>query len=268
MEGRKKGRRDGGAQAPTLGRISGHMLNESSANLKQFMSRQMRVLSSFTPGLGSSTCPASSPLLSVFRLPSPALRSLTFVPPAVCFPPPMFHFLSINCFRCFYRPHPPLLFFPSHFISIFPCVSSLHFLQRRGRPMNNSEALRDDNGKLEVRLCVAGVCGRLADSFQPGGTRKGLFIHIIYVNKTTLLFKVSEHGRVTSNLAAAGRRSDDYGSAVATFPPAAIEPSLKKNSREGVFLEENLIFQFVFLKKTSATFTSPHPAVSHPWKRT
>lgn len=106
-EGRKKGWRDGGAQAPTLGRISGHMLNESSANLKQFMSRQMRVLSSFTPGLGSSTCPASSPLLSVFRLPSPALRSLTFVPPAVCFPPPMFHFLSINCFRCFYRLPPP-----------------------------------------------------------------------------------------------------------------------------------------------------------------
>lgn len=74
--------------------------------------------------------------------------------------------------------------------------------------MNNSEAL-DDNGKLEVRLCVAGVCGRLADLFQPRGSRKGLFIHIIYVNKMTLLFKVSEHGRVTTNLVAAGRQSDD-----------------------------------------------------------
>lgn len=95
--------------------------------------------------------------------------------------------------------------------------------------MNNSEALRDDNGKLEVRLCVAGVCGRLADSFQPGGTRKGLFIHIIYVNKTTLLLKVSEHGRVTTNLAAAGRQSADYGSAVS---PTAIEPSLKTVGRE------------------------------------
>lgn len=71
--------------------------------------------------------------------------------------------------------------------------------------MNNSEALRDDNGKLEVRLCVAGVCRRLADSFQPGGNRKRLFIHIIYVNKMTLLFKVSERGRVTTNLDAAGR---------------------------------------------------------------
>lgn len=98
--------------------------------------------------------------------------------------------------------------------------------------MNNSEALRDDNGKLEVRLCVAGVCGRLADSFQPGGTRKGLFIHIIYVNKTTLLFKVSEHGRVTTNLAAAGRQSADYGSAVTTVSPTAIEPSLKTVGRE------------------------------------
>lgn len=77
-------------------------------------------------------------------------------------------------------------------------LSSLHFLQRWGCPMNNSEALRDDNGKLEVRLCVAGVCGRLADSFQPGGNRKRLFIHIIYVNKMTLLFKVSERGRVTT----------------------------------------------------------------------
>lgn len=98
--------------------------------------------------------------------------------------------------------------------------------------MNNSEALRDDNGKLEVRLCVAGVCGRLADSFQPGGTRKGLFIHIIYVNKTTPLFKVSEHGRVTTNLAAAGRQSADYGSAVTTVSPTAIEPSLKTVGRE------------------------------------
>lgn len=91
--------------------------------------------------------------------------------------------------------------------------------------MNNSEALRDDNGKLEVRLCVAGVCGRLADSFQPGGNRKGLFIHIIYVNRMTLLFKVSEHRRVTTNLTAAGRRSDDYGSAAtSTFLPTAVTP--------------------------------------------
>lgn len=89
--------------------------------------------------------------------------------------------------------------------------------------MNNSEALRDDNGKLEVRLCVAGVCGRLADSFQPGGARKGLFSHRIYVNKTTLLFKVSEHARLTTNLAAAGRGSDDEGSAVAMFSAPAIE---------------------------------------------
>lgn len=102
-------------------------------------------------------------------------------------------------------------------------LSSLHFLQRWGCPMNNSEALRDDNGKLEVRLCVAGVCGRLADSFQPGGNRKRLFIHIIYVNKMTLLFKVSERGRVTTNLVAAGRQSDDYGSAVtSTVSPNAI----------------------------------------------
>lgn len=89
--------------------------------------------------------------------------------------------------------------------------------------MNNSEALRDDNGKLEVRLCVAGVCGRLADSFQPGGNRKRLFIHIIYVNKMTLLFKVSERRRVTTNLVAAGRRSDDYDSAVtSTVSPGVI----------------------------------------------
>lgn len=83
--------------------------------------------------------------------------------------------------------------------------------------MNNSEALRDDNGKLEVRLCVAGVCGRLADSFQPGGNRKRLFIHIIYVNKMTLLFKVSERGRVTTNLVVVERQSDDYGSAVTSI---------------------------------------------------
>lgn len=89
--------------------------------------------------------------------------------------------------------------------------------------MNNSEALRDDNGKLEVRLCVAGVRGRLADSFQPGGNRKRLFIHIIYVNKMTLLFKFSERGRVTTNLVAAGRQSDDYSSAVtSTVSPNAI----------------------------------------------
>lgn len=93
-------------------------------------------------------------------------------------------------------------------------LSSLHFLQQWGCPMNNSWALRDDNGKLEVRLCVAGVCGRLADSFQPGGNRKRLFIHIIYVNKMTLLFKVSEWGRVTTNLVAVERQSGDYGSAV------------------------------------------------------
>lgn len=101
--------------------------------------------------------------------------------------------------------------------------------------MNNSEALRDDNGKLEARLRVAGVCGRLADSFLPGGTRKGLFIHIIYDNKTALLSKVSEHGRVTPNLAAAGRRSDDYGSAVPTFSPTAVEPKQSGGQSGGHF---------------------------------
>lgn len=93
--------------------------------------------------------------------------------------------------------------------------------------MNNSEALQDDNGKLEVRLFVACVCAcvcvRLVDSFQPGGNCKRLFIHISYVNKVTLLFKVAKWGRVTGNLAISGRWSNDYRSVVmSTFSPAAI----------------------------------------------
>lgn len=84
--------------------------------------------------------------------------------------------------------------------------------------MNNSKALQDDNGKLEVRLCVACVCVcvwvRSVDSFQPGGNCKGLFIHINYVNKVTLLFKVAKWRRVTADLVVSGWWSNDYRSVV------------------------------------------------------
>lgn len=80
--------------------------------------------------------------------------------------------------------------------------------------MNNSKASQDDNGKLEVRLCMACACVRLVASLQPGGDCKGLFIHMNYVNKVTLLFKGLRSGRVTACLAVSGRWSNDYGSVV------------------------------------------------------
>lgn len=76
--------------------------------------------------------------------------------------------------------------------------------------MNNSKALQDDNGKLEVRLCMACACVRLVASFQPGGNCKGHFIHMNYVNKVTLLFKGPRRGRVTACLSVSGRWSNDY----------------------------------------------------------
>lgn len=188
------------------------------------MSRQVRVLSSWAQliYLSSAQRPVSTHCAPLFLLfPSLALN------------------LHIGCTCCLFSSSDVSLFYQL-IVSLFSItspptcsfchtsfpychLSSLHFLQRWGCPMNNSEALRDDNGKLEVRLCVAGVCGRLADSFQPGGNRKRLFIHRIYVNKMTLLFKVSEQGRVTTNLVAAGRQSDDYSSAVtSTVSPNAI----------------------------------------------
>lgn len=69
------------------------------------------------------------------------------------------------------------------------------------------------------------VCVRLVDSFQPGGNSKGLFIHINYVNKVTLLFKVRKWGRATADLAVSQRWSNDHGSVVmSTFSPTAIMP--------------------------------------------
>lgn len=96
--------------------------------------------------------------------------------------------------------------FPLCFYYLFPLSVSLsltlhfHFstsplftlFQQLRHPMNNSKTLQDDNGKLEVRLCVACECAGLVDSFQPGGNSKRLFIHINYVNKVTLLFKVAK----------------------------------------------------------------------------
>lgn len=162
------------------------------------------------PGLIWSTCPMCTGLFppTVLRcssafLPRPWISTLA---ETCCLfsPPLMFHFFYQLIVSLFSITSPPTCSFRHTSFPYFH-LSSLHFLQRWGCPMNNSEALRDDNGKLEVRLCVAGVCRRLADSFQPGGNRKRLFIHIIYVNKMTLLFKVSERGRVTTNLDAAGR---------------------------------------------------------------
>lgn len=78
---------------------------------------------------------------------------------------------------------PFLILLPSHLISISPTLLLFFTLSLQwGHSMNNSKALQDDNGKLEVRLCVACVCVcvcvRLVDSFGPGGNSKGFFIHI------------------------------------------------------------------------------------------
>lgn len=54
---------------------------------------------------------------------------------------------------------PFLILLPSHFISISPTLLLFFTLSLQwGHSMNNSKALQDDNGKLEVRLCVACVC--------------------------------------------------------------------------------------------------------------
>lgn len=90
------GKEGGRSEAPHFG-VSGHMLNESSANLEQFMSRQMHVLSSFTPGLSSSTCPRCTHLLPPAGLGcSPSLASFS----SLEFPL-LFHLLSIFLHRRF-----------------------------------------------------------------------------------------------------------------------------------------------------------------------
>lgn len=175
------------------------MLNESSANLEQFMSRQMHVLSSW----------AHLICLSYVQRPVFTHCALLFL---------VFPSSDLNCHigcTCGLFSSSDVSRFYQLIVLLFSIassptcsfrytsfpyfrLSSFYFLQRWSCPMNNSDALRDDNGKLEVRLCVARVCGRLADLFQPGGNRKGLFIHIIYVNKMTLLFEVSEREQVTT----------------------------------------------------------------------
>lgn len=139
-------------------------------------------------------------------------------------------FWSILCFHCFYHLSFPLSVFlpltlPLHFHFFFTSPPLFTFSLQWGHSMNNSKALQDDNGKLEVRLCVACVCVcvRLVDSFQPGGNCKGLFIHMNYVNKVTLPFKVAKWGGVTADVVVSGRWSNDYRSVVmSTFSPTAI----------------------------------------------
>lgn len=95
--GWREGWREGGrSEDPHYG-VSGHMLNESSANLEQFMSRQMCALSSFTPGLSSSTCPMCRRLVPPADLGcSPSLASFSSLES-----PLSFHLLSVFLYRCF-----------------------------------------------------------------------------------------------------------------------------------------------------------------------
>lgn len=139
-------------------------------------------------------------------------------------------FLINSLFPLFLSPLIPSLRFsssypPTSFPFFFTSPPLFTFSLQRGHSMNNSKALQDDNGKLEVRLCVACVCVcvRLVDSFQPGGNCKGLFIHMNYVNKVTLPFKVAKWGGVTADVVVSGRWSNDYRSVVmSTFSPTAI----------------------------------------------
>lgn len=72
-------------------------------------------------------------------------------------------FSSILCFRTFCHLSFPLsvslsLTLPLHFhFSTSPPLFT--FSLQWGHSMNNSKALQDDNGKLEVRLCSLCVCG-------------------------------------------------------------------------------------------------------------
>lgn len=89
------GMEGGRSEAPHFG-VSGHMLNESSANLEQFMSRQMRALSSFAGGLGSATCPVCTRLF-----PPAALGCSPSLAPFSSLPSPLwFHLLSVFLRRC------------------------------------------------------------------------------------------------------------------------------------------------------------------------
>lgn len=166
------------------------MLNQSSANLEHFMSWQTCVLFSSTPMDIWYTCPLCRRLISCFlplccrstSLPitlylsphSLTVRYLswlsTFSLPPVFSPfslcALMFHlffFSSILCFRTFCHLSFPLsvslsLTLPLHFhFSTSPPLFT--FSLQWGHSMNNSKALQDDNGKLEVRLCSLCVCG-------------------------------------------------------------------------------------------------------------
>lgn len=119
--------------------VSGHMLNESSANLEQFMSRQTRRLSSSTPRDVWATRPVVS---------SPSRLSLSLIFSFLTF---HLHFRpllssspsALQCFPFFvstvfnhFQFSLCLFLLPSHFISIFP--PPLAFSLQRGHHMNNS----------------------------------------------------------------------------------------------------------------------------------
>lgn len=178
-----------------------------------------------------SNCPL---FIRAVHLPWICAFILSLLPPVWCFA--RFNFLSLLSSHCCYHllfpfsvSLPLSLTVPLHF-HFYTSSPLLAFSLQRGHSMNNSEALQDDNGKLEVRLCIAcaRVCVRLVDSFWPGGNCKGLFIHINYVNNLTLLFKVSKWRRVTGNLVISEWWSNDYPSMLYQHyrqPP--LEPSVK-----------------------------------------
>lgn len=103
------------------------------------------------------------PIISYLSLHSLIALYSSCLSPSFLDSPPAFYLLSFSPFHQFFVSTVfvtsislSLSLLPSHFNSIFPPLFT--FSLQWGHSMNNSKVLQDDNGKLEVRLCVACVC--------------------------------------------------------------------------------------------------------------